>query len=176
VLAAYPGATIAGTTFGVPGYPSLVFNIGDTGCGWNGWSGVLYAPTITIAGADPGPAPADAAFRFTDGRINDRDAAAPVAAYGQDDATALIVYAITDGGAGYPALIVPAEEIVAVPAAPEANTLIAQATSGGLDISFWRLASGEFQINVAQLDGKLYVLRFNALVPGGAGYTSFETP
>jgi hypothetical protein len=175
VLATYPSATLAQTTF-VSGYPSMVFNIADRSCAWSGWSGVFYAPTITLKGGPVTPGAANAPFQFADGRINNRDAGAPIAAYGQDDGRALIIYGISDGGAGFPALVVSAEDIAAVPAAPDANTLIASGMSGGLDISLWRLTSGAFQINVGQPSGKLYVLRFSEFVPGGGGYTSFETP
>ena len=57
---------------------------------------------------------------------------------------------------------------------PETNTLIAETTTDNLVIYFWRLSSGEFQINVIQPNGKMYVLIFTVLDTGGGGYTSFE--
>jgi hypothetical protein len=50
LLAIYPGATIAATTFATPGFPSLQFNLGDTGCTWNGWSGTFERPALAVAG------------------------------------------------------------------------------------------------------------------------------
>lgn len=177
VLATYPTATIAQTVFSTPGYPGLIFNIGDTACGWNGWSGSFGAPVISLAG---GGAPGSVfsalqPFTFADGRINNRDTAAPIAAYGldTDGGTGLAVYEIV-GSSGVSVLLVSADAIAAVPEFPDSNTLIAQTSTENLVIYFWRLTSGEFQINVIQPNGKMYVLIFKALLNGGAGYRSFE--
>jgi hypothetical protein len=176
ILAAYPGASIAQTTFATPGYPSLIFNIGDTGCSWNGWNGIFGAPIISIAGVATGGSGSNTRFMFRDGRINNYDTATPIAAYGldMDDERGLIVYEIGSDSRGVWVLLVTPEEIAAVPELPETNTLIAQTETDNLVIYFWRLSSGEFQLNVIQPNGKMYVLIFTVLDTGGGGYTSFE--
>ncbi len=58
VLSTFPTASIAATTFGIPGYPSLIFNIGDTGCSYQNWSGSFGFPDVEYIG-QPGTAGGD---------------------------------------------------------------------------------------------------------------------
>lgn len=114
---------------------------------------------------------------FADGRVNNHDQGAPVAAYPHDagqEARGFIVYEIFENSRGVLALVVPPEAIAAVPEKPEQNTLIAEGQTDRLRITFWRLSTGEFQLNVIRPNGKTYVLIFPHIVPGGGGYTSFE--
>lgn len=114
---------------------------------------------------------------FTDGRINNYDHGAPVAAYPHDagkEHRGFIVYEVFESSQGVFAMVVSPEELAAVPEKPQQNTLIAEAETDRMSMTFWRLASGEFQLNVIRPGGKTYVLRFTDLIPGGGGYTSFE--
>lgn len=129
---------------------------------------------------DPAPtatslSPVSVPLHTLDDRINNLDAAAPVAVYGTQNGQGLVIYEIDANGNGFAVLAVSPAEIAAVPFSPASNMLIAQTTTARLSISFWRLASGEFQLNVTQPNGKTYVLIFTELVAGGGSYTSQET-
>jgi len=101
---------------------------------------------------------------FTDGRLNDRDAAAPVAVYEVDGD--LHVYAV-DSSEGTLVMVVTAEEFAAV-GVPEVNTVVEEANG----IQVIRLSTGEYQINAPTASGKTYTMIFSGLAPGN--YTSFE--
>jgi hypothetical protein len=133
-----------------------------------------FEPITTI---DPVTGKRVVVTAFMDGRVNNFDPGAPVAAYPNDagqEARGFIVYEIFEGGSGVYALVVTPEAIAAVPELPEQNTLIAETQTERLRITFWRLTSGEFQLNVIRPSGKTYVLIFPHLISGGGGYTSFE--
>lgn len=114
--------------------------------------------------------------RPLDNRINNLDGGSPIAAYNLafETGQGLIIYEIDANSRGFEVLVVTPEEIAAINSLPASNTLIVETQTARLQISFWRLSSGEFQINVLQPDGKLYVLIFNALMSGGGGYDSYE--
>lgn len=126
------------------------------------WNGTIYYSIVTESPNFSGPAPA-----FVDGRINNFDVANPVVVYPirTEAGTGLHIYS----DAGVLLLIVTPEMIAAVPAQPEANTLIAEANG----VALYRLSSGEFQVNAPMYNGKTYVLIFKELFPDG-GYESFE--
>ncbi len=107
---------------------------------------------------------------LADGRINYRDAGAPVIVYGHDGekGRGLVLYSPQ----GVPLLQVTAEQIAAVADCPDTNTLIAKA--GAIEV--YRLSSCLYQVNALSLDGmKTYVLIFDQLTTQrGAYYLSYE--
>lgn len=115
-----------------------------------------------------------------DDRINNLDYAAPIAAYGQEYGTGndiergLHIYDIWQNSKGTFIWQITPEQIAQVNSEPSVNTLIAETVTNNLVIYFWRLSSGEYQLNVIQPDGKMYVIIFTELITGGDGYTSFE--
>ena len=109
---------------------------------------------------------------FEDGRINNFDVAAPVAVYGTDFAggRGLEVWApIGYEGAGVLMLRVTPEEIAAVPATPEEATVIASTEE--MNITLYRLPSGEFELTTVCNCVEQYSLVFEVLGPN-TGYTS----
>lgn len=106
-------------------------------------------------------------YSFTDGRINTRDGAAPIAVYPHivNDEVGLIIYSAD----GEILLIVSPQQIANAPENPEANTEIAS----GNNVALYRLAGGKWQINAPQYNGKTYVMIFSELF-AGAEYESFE--
>ena len=105
---------------------------------------------------------------FLDGRINNNDPAAPVIVYGHDfdDGRGLVMYAPNDREV----LIVTPEQIAEVPDCPSSNTLIASNLAEG--IALYRLNTCEYQVNALTIEGKTYILIFDALYP--MGYQSYE--
>jgi hypothetical protein len=103
---------------------------------------------------------------FTDGRINRYDFATPIVVYSTSDGQGLI---IRDDNVRRDLLVVTAEEIAAVPAAPETNTVIASANG----VELWRLTSGEFQVMALMDNGKIYVMIFS-VIDSNSAYQSFE--
>jgi hypothetical protein len=112
---------------------------------------------------------------FTDGRINNTDLAAPVVAYPveMEGGTGFVFYGISGSSQGFTALVVSPADIASVSELPSVNTLISESEIGGYYITFWRLTTGEFQLNVAQPNGKMYVMIFDRLDMTGS-YRSFE--
>lgn len=167
----------------------IVFNGGQSNASDAGLSGAFDNIVFTTSSGvdtwdfepdtiiDPATGKPVVVISFADGRINNFDQGAPVAAYPHDagqEARGFIVYEIFENSSGVFALVVSPDEIAAVPAKPEQNTLIAEGATERLRMTFWRLSSGEFQLNVIRPGGKTYVLTFPHLIPGGGGYTSFE--
>jgi hypothetical protein len=104
---------------------------------------------------------------FSDGRINNFDMAAPVAAYGHDFETGRGVVVYSPEGALL--LEVHPEAIASVEDCPAENTLI---LSSG-DVALYRLSSCLYQLNAPSLDGtKTYVLIFDSLYT--PAYISYE--
>jgi hypothetical protein len=95
-----------------------------------------YVPVVVDCG---GAAKADNAPLFTDGRLNNNDAGQTVAVYCADNG--LEVYGVLNGE-GYKAFSISQEEIDAVPAKPQVNTLIKEVNS----IRLYRLTSGKLQL------------------------------
>jgi hypothetical protein len=112
--------------------------------------------------------PTDILFR--DGRINNRDAAAPIVVYpvsvGGD--TALHVY----NPQGVLLLVVSTAELAAAPANPTSSVIVAQG-NGVVLSSIPGTDGGLWQFTASQPNGKIYTLTF-ASVTGGS-YTSSET-
>lgn len=115
---------------------------------------------------------------FTDGRINNRDGAAPVALYGVADSDGdmrLDIYAADESGL---LLSIPAEIISAVAECPDSNTLIYHDDTTG--ISLYRLPQRSddtcpFQLNAPATEpGKTYVIIFDTLYMN-TRYESYET-
>ncbi|MBC7812702.1 MAG: hypothetical protein H7175_16220 [Burkholderiales bacterium] len=109
-------------------------------------------------GADSSP---NAFFEPGDDRIN-RQAYAYAAIYCDADLQGVNIYGINSTGAGsinngrgFKAIFVPYAELPATPSAEDGNLLIEQFEN----ISFYRLTSGEYQVNVGpDFEGKQYVL------------------
>ncbi len=103
---------------------------------------------------------------FSDGRINNNDAAAPVAVYPHpvNGEMGLVIY--SDSGALL--LVVSPEDIAHAPETPDSNALVAEANG----VSLYRLHSGEWAVFAPQYNGKTYVLTFTQFSPGG--YQSYE--
>ncbi|MCA9884694.1 MAG: hypothetical protein KC615_14275 [Anaerolineae bacterium] len=113
---------------------------------------------------------------FDDGRINNSDAS-PVVVYGDGESLEIWapMYSFTDenGNAVLHSdivLTVTAEEIAAVPAEPEENTLIA--ATDDMSVAVYRLTTGEYQMIASTYNGETYVLVFPELYPD-AGYDSW---
>ncbi|MGQ9888124.1 MAG: hypothetical protein ACUVSX_06475 [Aggregatilineales bacterium] len=166
----------------------FAFNGGQSNASDAGLAGAFDNVTVTTSGSttwdfepqttSKGKDAPTGLLPLGDDRINNYDHGAPVAAYPHDsgrDERGLIVYGINnDDGRGFLAMVVTPEEIAAAPAKPAQNTRLAEGEVAGLKMSFWRLESGLFQLNVIRPSGKTYVLIFKDLIPGGGGYTSFE--
>ncbi|MCB9458749.1 MAG: hypothetical protein H6670_03790 [Anaerolineaceae bacterium] len=106
---------------------------------------------------------------FADGRINNRDAAAPFAVY--ENAGTYSFYWINDSGEGVLILTVTADDIAQVSESPEENTVIASNEAYGL--YFLRLTDGPLQAQAhMSSNGKLYVLIIRDVVAGI--YESYE--
>jgi hypothetical protein len=100
-----------------------------------------------------------------DGRLNRMDRGAPLAVYCPGGVPE--VYAIDAAGQGTLAFAVTQEQIDAV-GSPETNTVIAH----GLDITLYRLGSGEFEVvSAPDAEGKIYHVRFATCTPGGSAVT-----
>ena len=109
---------------------------------------------------------------FDDGRINNFDAAAPVAVFGTDFAggRGLEMWApVGFEGAGVLVLRVTPEEITAVSATPRESTLIDAAEDGS--VLLYRLPTGEFQLWALTNKVQWYVLTFETLGQN-TGYVS----
>ncbi len=99
-----------------------------------------------------------------DSRLN-RQAYAYAAIYCDDANQRVAIYGIhaqaTDGkapGEGFPAIFVPYGSLPPTPTAEQGNTLIQQY----LDIGFYRLTTGEYQVNAGpDSEGKTYVVTFD---------------
>lgn len=133
-----------------------------------GFGGALGTYSLSISGPGTVCFPnCDVAPAFTDGRINNYDAAAPVAVYPHDinGETGLIIYDVN----GVELLIISPQQILAAPENPDSNLLIAQANG----VALYRLAGGLWQINAPQYNGKTYVMIFSELFYDG-GYESHE--
>jgi len=107
---------------------------------------------------------------FHDGRLNNRDAAAPIVVYpvSEGGATALHVY----NPQGVLLLVVSAAELAAAPANPTSSVLVAQG-NGAVLSRIPGTDGGLWQFTASQPNGKVYTLTF-ASVTGGS-YTSSET-
>lgn len=114
---------------------------------------------------------------FNDGRLNNYDPGAPVAIYGIDFGNGLGLHIYWNSNEdneviGRLRLIVRPEEIANVPVSPARNTLIKKSKDG--TIAFYRLTTGEFQINVGpDFEGKTYVFIFTQIA-ANTGYESFD--
>jgi hypothetical protein len=109
---------------------------------------------------------------FDDGRINNFDAAAPVAVFGTDFAggRGLEMWApIGFEGAGVMVLRVTPEQIAAVSATPRESTLIAAAEDNS--VALYRLPTGEFQLWARTNKVEWYILTFETLGQN-TGYVS----
>jgi hypothetical protein len=95
-----------------------------------------------------------------DGRLNRFDVAAPVIIY-PDGSGGVDFYVLDENGDGQMVLHVTAEQIAAIASPPAANTLIAE----GAGIAFYRLATGEFQVNMGG-----YVVIFDTLTTTANAY------
>lgn len=107
---------------------------------------------------------------FHDGRLNNRDAAAPIIPYPvpENRGTALHVY----NPQGVLLLVVSAAELAAAPANPTSSVLVAQ----GNGVVLSRIPGtdgGLWQFTAPQPNGKVYTLTFASATPGS--YTSSET-
>lgn len=107
---------------------------------------------------------------FTDGRINNFDAAAPVVVYPNtvDGQTELSIYS-ADGTLLF---VVTAEQLASASDNPASPELIA----GSNAVTLHRILGengGQWQITAPQYNGKTYVLIFTELFVDG-GYTSYE--
>ena len=125
--------------------------------------GTISQKTITCSGSSgSGHLPV-----FTDGRINDYDAAAPVAVYPYLDngETGLQIYDVD----GVLLLVITPEQLAAAPDNPDSPVLIAEA----FGVALYRVPGGFWQINAPQYNGKTYVMIFKELFASG-GYDSFE--
>jgi hypothetical protein len=95
--------------------------------------------TVTATTSCSGPGQAGEVPLFTDGRIN-TDAAQTASIYCANGG--ITVYAVVDS-VGHLAFKATKAELAAVPAKPAKNTLI----TSGLNVSLYRLTTGQFQIN-----------------------------
>lgn len=187
-VTAQGGATCAATLGGLAANNNIMFiaiNGGDSSAADAGLFGAFDNIVITTSGGtdvydfEPTNVATSEPIPLDD-RINNLDYAAPIAAYGQEYGTGddiergLHVYDIWQDSDGTFVWQVTPEQIARVVSEPSVNTLIAETISNNLVIYFWRLSSGEYQLNVIQPDGKMYVLIFTDLSTGGGGYTSFE--
>jgi hypothetical protein len=101
---------------------------------------------------------------FTDGRINNFDAAAPVAVYGVDFAggRGLEIWSpLYYFDAAHKDMVVTPQEIAAVPTNPEVATLIDATEDNG--IRFYRLPTGEFQLWAITNTNQWYTLTFEVM-------------
>lgn len=122
--------------------------------------------TLPVYTPPTGPTPPQGAQPFMDGRINNWDMAAPVAVYGHNfDANhrGLVIYS----NEGALLLVIHPDDLISCPAT---NTLIASSKG----VSFYQLASCEYQITAPTLDGtKTYNLIFKDFYPN-IDYISYE--
>lgn len=89
-----------------------------------------------------------------DDRIN-RQAYARAAVYCDDANSRVAIYGVDEEGEGFPAIFVPYADLPATPAEADGHTLIAQYEN----IGFYRLTTGEYQINAGpDGEGKSYVV------------------
>lgn len=117
---------------------------------------------LTVTGDFLLPAAAGGGQEIRDGRVNNRDLAAPLAVY--CPAGLPVIYAIDSAGHGTLAFAVTQEQIDAV-GVPEANTLIAS----GLGIRLYRLPGGQYQVvSAPDAEGKVYQMRYAVCVAGAA--------
>ena len=111
---------------------------------------------------------------FDDSRINNYDAAAPVAVFGTDfeSGRGLEIWTPNLGIADSSrlALVVTPEEIAAVSATPQAATLIDATEDNG--IRLYRLPDGDFQLWAISHAGEWYALTFDKVMGPNTGYTS----
>lgn len=108
---------------------------------------------VTSSGGSSG----DAGFNPNDGRIN-LQGYATVAIYCQTDRVAM--YGIDAAGHGYPAIFIAYDDLPA--ASPDGNILITTFEN----IRFYRLTTGEFQVNVGpDAEGKDYVFVWDDCPP-----------
>lgn len=105
---------------------------------------------------------------FADGRINNRDAAAPFAVY-EDEGT-YSFYWINDSGEGMLILTVTPDDIAQVSESPQENTVIASNEAYGFYLL--RLTDGPLQAQANMSNGKLYVLIIRDAIAGI--YESYE--
>jgi hypothetical protein len=163
VVPVVPGEVISAYRFVTPGWYWLVTdwagNEAQMGVELNGDAGVYAAGTGMVRLVDGEEALRGCFGTIADGRLNSGDLAAPVIVYPDGDG-GVKFYMLDENGDGQMVLHVTAEQIAAIASPPAANTLIAE----GAGIAFYRLATGEFQVNMGE-----YVVIFDAL-DAGAGF------
>lgn len=121
--------------------------------------------TITVVCA-PGPqAPSDLGAFAVDGRINDRDSAAPIAVYPRRSGTSLEVLDTN----GQQLLFVYAGQFALVGGSPATDTVVAS----GNGVTVIRQSNGNYAVTAPMPNGKTYVLIFD-IIASPIEYTSYE--
>lgn len=130
-------------------YDTIYFGV--RGYGISGSSGDAVETSVTSSGSSGGSC-------GTDGRVNAADCARDTwALYVNQEGDSYNIN-VWDSLLGQSVIFVFADDIAALPANPEENTVIATSADGRMILS--KLTTGEYQLNVFEPDGKVSVIVF----------------
>ncbi len=145
---------VSGTT-SVPGTGLMIVEVRDV------FEEFSFARAQEIVTCAPAEQPdGDGGCRFADGRVNATECAPPVVPYCLP--YGIFVYEIDPATGAGSLLMMVRDEVIAAVGVPDENTALAQAN--GVILS--RLATGEFQINALDFEGKPYTLVWDDCPPG----------
>ncbi len=141
------------------------------GCGYVGtFTNQITGPGIVhlgYIGAIGGPPP--------DNRLNWQFGDDLAVLYVQQDAAgnpALHIYCVNANSAGVLGLVVTSADLAGIPDPPARNTLVAQ--SAVCAVSFWVLTTGEYQVNIRNTAGKVFVIVMQDLAGSGIYHQLLE--
>lgn len=132
---------------------TLVVDMASSGT----WSIFVGNGSIIIIDSQPITCSAPFGPAYTDGRLNNWEAYAPVAIYATADGAAF--FATDQNRNGAPIFTLNAASL---PAFAGSTQLVDSFTAGGLSFRVYWLDTGELQVNVGPVNGKEYVYVFNA--------------
>lgn len=155
---------------------NIVFPTG--GLGIDQLTGIINALAGAICDATVTVPPLGSSIPGSDNRINPAhgDLEAPI--YSGSDADgnpAVLVYCVDDNSNGYPEFSVTAADVNAYPEYPPTNVEVKRATTCDVDVIFYILTTGEYQINIGPFtDGKVFEVTFTGLYPQNVHFNEFN--